>query len=89
MSKKTKVSFKRHLAKTITWRVIASSTTFILAYLFFKDDESAISKATGVAAAETVIKMALYYFHERIWYKSNFGVSRNSEDEIIDNSSKK
>jgi len=79
MSEKTKVSFKRHLAKTITWRIIASSTTFLLAYLFFHEDESAVQKATYVAIAETVIKMALYYFHERAWYKSDFGVNRNSK----------
>lgn len=79
--KKSEVSFKRHLAKTITWRIIASSTTFILAYLFFHDDESAVEKATYVAVAETIIKMALYYFHERAWYKSSFGVNRKTEEE--------
>jgi uncharacterized membrane protein len=77
--KKSEVSFKRHLAKTITWRIIASTTTFILAYVFFHDDESAVQKATYVAIAETVIKMALYYFHERAWYKSDFGVKRKSK----------
>ncbi|MBL4705947.1 MAG: DUF2061 domain-containing protein [Flavobacteriales bacterium] len=82
MGQKSKVSFKRHLAKTITWRIIASTTTFILAYMFFHDDENAISKATGVAVAETAIKMVLYYFHERAWYKSNFGVSREDKDEL-------
>lgn len=75
------VSKKRHIAKTITWRIIASVTTFILAYVFFKEDPEAISKATGVAIAESVIKMALYYFHERFWYKSNFGIKgRDSKD---------
>lgn len=75
------VSKKRHIAKTITWRIIASVTTFILAYVFFKEDPDAISKATGVAVAESVIKMVLYYFHERFWYKSNFGIKgRNSKD---------
>lgn len=69
------VSQKRHIAKTITWRIIASLTTFILAWFFFKDDPLVAEKATGVAIAETIIKMALYYFHERVWYKVNFGVS--------------
>ncbi len=68
------ISKKRHIAKTITWRVIASVTTFLLAMLFFRDDPNAAQKATGVAIAETVIKMILYYFHERMWYKSNFGL---------------
>jgi len=70
-------SKKRHIAKAITWRIIASVTTFILAYLFFKDDQNAISKASGVAIAEAAIKMVLYYFHERAWYKSNFGLDKS------------
>ena len=68
------ISQKRHLAKTITWRVIASFTTFVIALLFFRDDPLATEKATGVALTEAVIKMGLYYFHERLWYKSNFGL---------------
>ncbi len=68
------ISQKRHIAKTITWRVIASFTTFVIAYLFFQDDPDATRKATGVALTEAVIKMGLYYFHERAWYKSNFGL---------------
>jgi len=70
-------SKKRHLAKTITWRIIASITTFVLAYLFFRDDKHAVSKASGVAIAEAAIKMVLYYFHERAWYKSNFGLDKS------------
>lgn len=69
-----KISQKRHIAKMITWRVIASFTTFCIAYFFFKDDPMATQKATGVALTESVIKMALYYFHERVWYKSKFGI---------------
>lgn len=73
-------SKKRHIAKTITWRIIASVTTFLLALLFFRDDPLAKEKATGVALAEFIIKMVLYYFHERLWYKSNFGlIKRKSE----------
>lgn len=70
----TDISKKRHIAKTLTWRVIASVTTFVIAYLFFKDDPAATEKATGVAMTESIIKMGLYYVHERFWYKSNFGV---------------
>lgn len=73
-------SKKRHIAKTVTWRVVASITTFLLAYLFFKDDKEAVSKASGVALAEAAIKMVLYYFHERAWYKSNFGLDKSKRN---------
>ena len=45
-------SKKRHFAKTLTWRCLATITTFTLALLFFNDDEKAIEKASGVAVAE-------------------------------------
>ena len=78
------ISKKRHIAKTITWRVVASFTTFVIAMFFFKNDPYAAQKATGVALTESVIKMGLYYFHERIWYKSNFGLKkRNRKKETV------
>lgn len=80
-------SKKRHIAKSITWRIIASLTTFIIARWFFIDDPNATEKATWVALSESAVKMALYYFHERAWYSTNFGlnpesrVSKTKEDE--------
>ena len=64
----------RHFAKTITWRIIASFSTFALAYIFFGD----ISKATELMAVEIILKMTLYYFHERVWFKyGNLGRNKN------------
>jgi len=74
------ISRKRHIAKTLTWRIIASATTFVLAWLFFKEDPHAAEKATGIAIAESIIKMVFYYFHERVWYKYNFGVEHKRAD---------
>ncbi len=65
-SKKSRI---RHLAKAVTWRLIASATTFSLALFFFQDDAEAVQKATSVAIAESILKMGLYYFHERAWYR--------------------
>ncbi len=77
-------SQKRHIAKTITWRIIASVTTFCIAYFFFKEDPLATEKATGVAITESIIKMGLYYFHERFWYKSNFGLTSRQNQQKDD-----
>ena len=61
----TKVQAKRHLAKAVTWRIIASLTTALIAYMF-----GLPPKAVGaVFAADLVIKFVLYYIHERVWYK--------------------
>ena len=63
-------SRKRHIAKTFTWRVIATATTFTLTMIFFREDPNATTKATWVAAIETVLKMIIYYYHERIWFNT-------------------
>ena len=65
------VSAKRHLAKAVTWRIIASITTAAIAWFF-----GLPAKAIGaVFIADIVIKFVLYYGHERLWYKYiKFGV---------------
>jgi len=63
----------KSIVKAITWRIIASFTTFTLAYLFFYHDPFAAQKATGIALAEAFIKMLLYFFHERLWERVRWG----------------
>ena len=58
-------SKKRHLSKTVTWRVLATTDTFIIAWLI----TGKIDWAAGTATIEVATKMILYYWHERIWYK--------------------
>ena len=64
-------SRKRHLAKTVTWRLIGTLDTMLLAWLISGDPLTGLK----IGFAEVITKMALYYFHERIWYKINFGLS--------------
>lgn len=78
------VSRKRHIAKTLTWRVLATTDTFIITFLLSKffGIEQAVEVATGVALLEVVTKMFLYYFHERLWYNYiNFGVDKKNDKE--------
>jgi len=59
------VTKSRHLAKAVTWRIIASIVTAIIAYAF-----GLPPKAVGaVFVADLIIKFVLYYIHERVWYK--------------------
>lgn len=64
----------RHIMKTFSWRVIASASTFLIAWMFFRDDPSAVEKATGIALVESVLKMLFYYLHERAWHRSKYGL---------------
>ncbi len=74
--KKVKVTRDRpvkSILKAITWRIVASSVTFLLAYFVFHNDPYAVQKATGIAIAESVLKIVFYYFHERMWERLRWG----------------
>ena len=58
------VSKKRHILKTITWRIIASTDTLLIGWLL----TGSWKIGTGIASIEVLTKMILYYFHERAWY---------------------
>ena len=64
-------SKKRHLAKTITWRITATLTTMIIAWIVSGDPMTGLT----VGGIEFFVKMPVYYLHERVWYKSNFGIN--------------
>jgi len=66
-----KVSASRHLVKAITWRLIASTVTAIIAWAFGLPPEA----IGAVFLVDLVLKFVLYYMHERVWYKHiRFGV---------------
>jgi len=58
-------SKKLALAKTISWRVVASFTTFLIAWAYTGELDTGIL----IGSSEAVVKMFLYYGHERVWEK--------------------
>jgi uncharacterized membrane protein len=68
-------SRKRHIAKTFTWRLIGTIDTMILAWVISGDPMTGLK----IGLAEVVTKMFLYYFHERFWYKLNYGLSNRNK----------
>ena len=69
------VSHKRHIAKTITWRIVGTIDTIVLAW-FITGNPLTGFKIGGI---ELVSKMLLYYIHERVWYKSKFGIKSKTD----------
>lgn len=63
-------SNKRHLFKTITWRIVGTLDTMLLAWII--SGNPVIGMKIGFS--EVITKMVLYYLHERTWYKINFGL---------------
>ena len=60
---------KRSIVKGISWRVVATTTTIAIVYFFF--DRLDLAIAAGMI--ETVLKVGLYWVHERAWFKVRWG----------------
>ena len=56
---------RRSLAKTLTWRMVATTDTFIIAWFITGE----WTWASAIAGIEVLTKMFLYYGHERVWNK--------------------
>ena len=66
------VSRRRHILKTITWRIVASIDTFLLTWLVTGNPKAGLA----VSGLEVLTKMVLYYFHERAWYNFGLGIPK-------------
>ena len=62
-------SYWRSVLKTISWRIVATSTTILLAWFFIGE----VGVALSIGGFEVVAKMAFYFLHERGWDHLSFG----------------
>ena len=70
-----KISPKRHLLKTVSYRVVSSVIGFLVLWLFF-----GIMVGVSFSLFELFCKPLLYYIHERIWYRHiKYGVTKVEE----------
>jgi uncharacterized membrane protein len=72
VKQKALLSKKRHLAKTVTWRIIGTIDTILIGWLISGDPFIGLK----VGGIELFSKMLLYYIHERVWYKTKFGIKK-------------
>lgn len=56
-------SRKRSAFKTMTWRILATTDTFILSFFITGN----LVFAGSIASVEVLTKLVLYYWHERLW----------------------
>ncbi len=73
MKIKPKISYIRHLLKSLTWRVIGTIDTIIIGWVI--SGEPLIGLKIG--GVEVITKMILYFIHERVWYKFDFGIKKS------------
>ena len=68
----------RSIVKALSWRFIATSVTFIVAYCITGE----LTFAASIGLLDTIFKLALYFMHERLWEKITFGRVSRPEYEI-------
>lgn len=56
---------KRHILKTITYRILGTLITVLSAYLL----GVTIEISTLLGLGELLLKPIVYFIHERIWFK--------------------
>lgn len=68
------VSHKRHLAKTISYRIISTGFGFLAMWVV----TGSVKVGAAFSVVELVWKPIQYYIHERVWYKFiKFGLKEN------------
>ena len=62
----------RSIVKGISWSFIATTTTIIIVYFFF----GRLDLAIAAGMLESIVKIALFWGHERIWHTIRWGNQR-------------
>jgi uncharacterized membrane protein len=65
-----KESLGRSLTKALTYRMWQSGNTFLISLLI----TGRIDMAAAIVSIEVIVKIVVYFFHERIWTKVKWGL---------------
>lgn len=68
----------RSLAKAVSYRVLGSAATALVVYIFSGN----MPLSASVGGLDMVIKIVLYFLHERLWNHISFGRPKRPEYEI-------
>lgn len=70
-----KVTKNRHIAKTISYRILSTGIGFVTMWLI----TDSIKIGVAFSIVELVWKPIQYYLHERVWYKwIKFGINEKN-----------
>jgi len=64
-----KVTKARSFTKSLSYRIFGTLSSWAVVYVITGKG----SLATLIAFWETVVKVAIYYYHERVWNKIRWG----------------
>ena len=68
----------RSITKAISWRIGGTIVTFVVTLLISRQ----VDIAAKVGLLDTFIKIGAFYFHERIWHRISFGISKQPDYQI-------
>ena len=68
-----KVTKLRSVLKAISWRIVGTLDTMVLGWIITGNPIMGLK----IGALELFTKFILYYIHERIWLRSNFGTQKD------------
>jgi adenylylsulfate kinase len=68
----------RSLAKAISYRLLGSLATSLIFFVF----TGQLTLSLGAGGIDMVVKLGLYFVHERIWNHITFGRPKPPEYEI-------
>lgn len=71
-------SNSRSIAKAVSYRALGSLATAGIVYFFSGD----LRASASAGAIDSVVKIGLYFLHERIWNYISFGRPKAPEYEI-------
>lgn len=74
-------SRKRHIYKTFSWRFIGTLDTMLLAWIISGDPMVGLK----VGILEVFTKMIIYYLHERVWYRIDYGLPGRKNSRKLNN----
>jgi uncharacterized membrane protein len=60
---------RRSIAKSISWRVFAAAITSSVVYILTGKGDF----AAKVGVVDTAVKLFIYFLHERVWDRINYG----------------
>jgi uncharacterized membrane protein len=61
---------KRSIVKALTYRAWQSLNTFLISLVV----TGKLDMAAAIVSIEVVVKIVIYFFHERIWSKIKWGM---------------
>jgi uncharacterized membrane protein len=68
----------RSIVKAVSYRFLGSASTAMIVYILSRD----IPQSLGVGALDGIVKIGLYFVHERIWNHIDYGRPKPPEYEI-------